>query len=109
MLNRWIERRVERFERAFGYDASYMKEILRASRRAFLRVARLQGMSRHREDVPLDAYYAVKLVTAVHEDCGPCTQLVADLAVADGLAPDTVRALVAGQEQALSDDARLGV
>jgi hypothetical protein len=107
MLNRLIARRLDAFERAFRYDASYMREILSASRRAFWRVARLQGMARHREDVPAGPWYAAKLVATMLEDCGPCTQLVADLAQREGVPAPIVRAVVAGREEEMGTEVAL--
>jgi hypothetical protein len=107
MLNRLIARRLEAFERAFRYDASYLHEILEVSRRAFVRVARLQGMAAHREGIPAAPWYAAKLVATLHEDCGPCTQLVADMALRAGVAPALVSAVVGGREEAMDAEVRL--
>jgi hypothetical protein len=108
MLNRLIQRRIEAFERAFKYDASYMKEVLAVSRAAFALLARLQAMAAYRKDVPPAAWYAAKLVATMHEDCGPCTQLVADMASNDGVAAATVRAILTGREDAMDADTLLG-
>lgn len=70
MLNWLIRRRIDAFERTFHYDMSYARELLAADRRAFMAWARVMAVSRHRRDVPLDVYYAVKLVGTVAEDCG---------------------------------------
>lgn len=107
MLNRLIGRRLEAFGRAFRYDVTYMREILQVSRRAFLRVARLQAMAGHREEVPTAPWYAAKLVATLHEDCGPCTQLVADLAQREGVPPAVVGAVVSGREEAMGGEVLL--
>jgi hypothetical protein len=109
MLNRIIERRIEAFERAFGYDASYMKEILGASRRAFARVARLESLAAYRDQVPRDAWYAAKIAATMHEDCGPCTQLVVDMARKEGVPAEVLRAVVTGADEALPAETRLGL
>jgi hypothetical protein len=36
-----------------------------------------------------------KIVAAVTEDCGPCTQLAVTMAERDGLSAETLRAIVA--------------
>jgi hypothetical protein len=108
MLNRLFLRRLGAFERAFAYDASYLREILAVSRRAFVRVARLQPLAAHREEVPPAPWYAAKLVATMHEDCGPCTQLVVDMARGGGVSPDVVRSVVAGRTDAMPADVLLG-
>jgi hypothetical protein len=108
MLNRLMERRIEAFERAFRYDASYMREILEASRRAFLKVARLEGLAGHREGVPADVWHAARLVATMHEDCGTCTQLIVDMARNDGVPAPVLAAVVTGADAAMSDAVRLG-
>jgi hypothetical protein len=108
MLNRLIARRLAAFERAFRYDASYLREILDASRRAFRRVARLQAMAAHREEIPAAPWYAAKLVATLQEDCGPCTQLVADMAQREGVPGPIIAAVVAGREEAMGAESALG-
>jgi len=108
MLNRLITRRIEAFERAFRYDASYLREILDTSRRAFRRVARLQALAAHREEVPAGPWYAAKLVATMLEDCGPCTQLVADMAAREGVPPPLIAAVVAGREAGMGAEVVLG-
>jgi hypothetical protein len=108
MLNRLIARRLGAFERAFRYDASYLREILDASRRAFWRVSRLQALAGHREEVPAGPWYAAKLVATMLEDCGPCTQLVADMAEREGVAPPVIGAVVAGREEGMPAEVALG-
>jgi len=108
MLNRLMERRIEAFERAFGYDASYMKEILEASRGAFLKVSRLGALAGHREAVPADVWHAARLVATMHEDCGTCTQLIVDMARKDGVPEPLLGAVVTRADQAMSAEVRLG-
>ncbi|MGQ0701033.1 MAG: hypothetical protein ACT4PZ_22675 [Panacagrimonas sp.] len=108
MIDRFLHRQIARFERRYDYDMSYGHELLDISRPAFLRFARVTGMSTHREAVPLDAWYAAKLVATLAEDCGPCTQLATDMARQDGVDPTLLSALVEGNEAGMSEDARLG-
>jgi hypothetical protein len=106
---RWIaRRRLGAFEKAFGYDASYMHEMLNASWKAFSHFLPVSKMSQYREDVPLDAWHAAKIVAIVSEDCGPCSQLSVQMAAMDGIAPAQLKAIVEGDEQAMTADALLG-
>lgn len=113
MVKWLIKNRLNAFERRFGYDASYARELLATDTRAFLRFARVAGLSAYRRDVPADVYYAAKLTAIVAEDCGPCSQLVVAMALGDGVDPRTVAAVVGGAEEeidaVLAEPARLGV
>jgi hypothetical protein len=109
MLRWLIERRLAAFERQYGYDLGYARDVLRADLRAFLALGKLQGVSTYRRGAPADACYAAKLVGTLVEDCGPCTQLMVAFAARDGVPAATVRAVLAGDDAALPDDALLGV
>lgn len=107
MWKRFALRKVEAFERQFGYDARYMKELLKTSPSAFLRLSRLQAISAFRRGVPLEAWYAAKLVGALAEDCGPCAQLVVDMARTHGVPLEGLKAVAEGRESDMADEVRL--
>jgi alkylhydroperoxidase family enzyme len=109
MLKWLIRSRLAAFERTYAYDASYMREVLAADTRAFLAFAKSQGISSYRRDIPLDVYYAAKIVGAATEDCGPCTQLVVTMALNDGVSPRTIEAILEGAEGATSEEVQIGV
>ena len=50
--------------------------------------------SSHREVVPVEASFAAKIVGALAEDCGPCTQLVVDMALEAGMPKDQIEAVL---------------
>ena len=109
MLKWLIKNRLNAFERRFGYDVSYARELLATDTRAFLHFARVAGISSYRRDVPVDVYYAAKLTAIVAEDCGPCSQLVVAMALGDGVDPRMVATVVEGNDAVLAEPARLGV
>lgn len=109
MVRSILHRTIRRFERHYGYDGTYMHEILDASIGAFLKLTLAQTMNLHREGAPADALHAARITTARHEDCGPCAQLVVNMALEAGVAPAIVRAVVARDLAALSIDARIGL
>ena len=104
MLSWLMKRRLDAFERDTGYDASYVREMLAADVKAVITLFKVQGMARYRKDVPRDAWYAAALVGVLVEDCGPCTQLGITMAEREGVVPDTLRAIVAGDLRAMPDD-----
>ena len=92
---RWFLRRwIDKFEHTWNYDASYVRELLDADPRAVLAVSKVQGIANYRKDVPLAAYCAAKIVGAMTEDCGPCTQLAIEMAEREGVDPAILRAVV---------------
>jgi hypothetical protein len=109
MLKWLIKKRLTAFEKQFGYDASYARDILATDLRAFLVLARSSGFGNYRRDVPRDVYWAVRLVGIVTEDCGPCTQLSVAMALADRADPRLLAAVLANDDAALTDDVRLGM
>lgn len=109
MLKWLIRRRLDAFQRTYGYNVDYARDILAADTTALVRFARLDGLTRYRRDVPLDVYYAVKLTGTLHEDCGPCTQLTVTMALRDGVSPRTMARVLEGSDAQLDDDVRLGV
>jgi hypothetical protein len=104
-----FNRVIDRFEKQYGYDATYMREILAASPSGFLKFTVAQVMNLHRENVAPEAWHAARIAAARHEDCGPCTQLVVNMALEAGIEPAIVRAVVARDFAAMSSDAALGV
>lgn len=109
MLSWLIRNRLAAFERKYGYDASYARDLLAADRKAFMTFAKLSSLGAYRRDVPRDAYWAARLVGSVTEDCGPCTQLNVAMALDDGATARTLSSVLAGQDASLPEDVHLGV
>ncbi len=109
MLKWLIRNRLAAFEKKLDYDMSYAREILAIDTKAFFAFSKVMKLSEYRRDVPLAAYYAAKVVGTLHEDCGPCTQLVVTMALADGVEPGVLSAVVAHNEAAYSEDVALAV
>jgi len=104
MLTWFMKRRLDAFERNTGYDVSYVREMLDADVKAVMTLFKVQGLARYRKDVPREPWYAAALVGVLAEDCGPCTQLGITMAEREGVNPDTLRAIVAGDLRAMPDD-----
>lgn len=104
-----INRYIDAFERDFDYDMSYSRAILSASTRGFRRFAALFDLAKHREGVPIDAWYAAKWVAVQSEDCGPCQQLLVTMATREGVSAQVIRALWQNDAQALGPELALVV
>jgi hypothetical protein len=94
-MRSWIARRMLRAtSKRYGYDTSYLEMMLKESPSAFFKFARVVKASAHREVIPVETSFAAKLVGALAEDCGPCTQLVVDMALEAGMPTDQIEAVL---------------
>ena len=69
----------------YAYDTSYMEFMLEAAPDAFAAFAAAQGMSEHRQALPVDDHHVAHVATMQGEDCGPCAQLNLRMAVEAGV------------------------
>jgi hypothetical protein len=106
MLTALLRRNIARFERTWGYDASYMRELLKLGPWALIRFGQVAALG-HRREAPPAAMAAAGLVATLAEDCGPCVQISADIAAKAGVAPQVLRAILAGDEAGMGEDAAL--
>ena len=106
MLKAMLSRTISRFERTWNYDASYMRDVLEVSPWTFLKFGLVTSLG-HRREAPAAAMAAAGIAGTLAEDCGPCTQISVDIALKFHVAPDVVRAILAGDEAAMGSDAAL--
>ena len=108
-MRNWIARRSLRaFAKRYGYDVSYLEMLLNESPAGFFRFAPLMKAAAHREAVPVEASFAAKIVGALAEDCGPCTQLVVDMALEAGMPKDQIEAVLRRDPRAMNEATTLG-
>ena len=108
-MRSWIARRLLRkYGKRYGYDVSYLLMMLNCSPAAFFKFAPVMKASAHREAVPIDASFAAKIVGALAEDCGPCTQLVVDMALEAGMPRDQIEAVLRRDPRAMNEATTLG-
>jgi len=106
MLKALLARQIDKMERLWGYDASYMRRVLAASPATFLKFGLVTGLV-DRKAAPGEALAAAGIVGTLAEDCGPCTQIGVDMAAAGGVKADVLRAILAGDEAAMGEAAAL--
>ena len=105
---RWaLKRVIDKFEREWNYDASYMRDMIDASPRAAWLFSRVTTLGKFRRDVPDEAWYAAGITAVRHEDCGPCTQLAVTMAERAGVSPEVLRAVLSDDSDAMPPDAAL--
>lgn len=103
-----IRRALGAFSARYDYDVAYMRAIHANSPRAFMRFARVAALASHREAAPKEAWYAAKLVGALAEDCGPCTQLVVNMAREAKIDHAQIAAVLRRDGDAMSAETALG-
>lgn len=103
-----VEQGLRLLERRYDYNADYMRMMYRTSPAAFWKFSALFLPASHRSAAPVEGYFAAKLVGALSEDCGPCTQLVVNMAREAGVAGDQLTAVLTRDEAAMSAATRLG-
>ena len=107
MLKTFLSRWLDKFEKTFSYDASYMRHVLRVSPASLFKFS-LGTQACDRTAAPPEALIAAGLYGTLQEDCGPCVQVGVDIATANGVDPKVLRAIIAGDEQAMGETAALG-
>ena len=105
---KWVlQRAIDKFERDWKYDASYMRDIIDASPRAAWLFSRATALGQFRRDVPIEPWFAAGITAVRHEDCGPCTQLGVSMAERAGVSPAVLRAVLADNPEAMPQDVAL--
>ena len=107
MITWLLKRAIDRFEREWKYDGSYMRDVIDASPRAAWLFSRAAALGQFRRDVPLEPWYAAGITAVRHEDCGPCTQLGVTMAERAGVSPAVIRAVLADDPGAMPPDVAL--
>lgn len=108
MLRTLLHRQIRNLERAYGYDATYLHEVTDVSIPAIFKFMLFRAMAQHRERLPRDLGCAARIAAVLSEDCGPCTQLVVDMALEAGMAPRRIAALLRGDLEQAGEEAELG-
>ena len=104
MIKWALHKAINRFEREWNYDAGYMHDMIEASPRAAWLFSRVVALGQFRRDLPIEAWCAAGLTAVRHEDCGPCVQIVVNLAKKDGVAPEVLQSALAAGPDALPQD-----
>ena len=107
MLKWFTHRYINKMERHYGYDATYLHEMLDASFPGFRRYMKMQmAPGKWSGGAPRNALFAAGIAGALVEDCGPCVQIGSDIATENGMKGEVIRALLSGAPT--DPDAQLG-
>ena len=107
MLKWLFRKQIDAFDRTYGYDSAYVREILDADIDAAIRFSKVMGLTKYRKGVPTDAWCAAGLVGTLAEDCGPCTQLGVTMAEREGVSQAVLRAILDGDTHAMPENVLL--
>ena len=105
LAHRWLRG----FSQRYQYDTGYMEAMLQHNPLLFLKFASLTLLSSHRRGIPPAPLWTARIRAALGEDCGPCVQLVCNMALEDGIEPAVVAAVVAADLAALDEDCVLAL
>jgi hypothetical protein len=99
---------LDKFEREWGYDVGYMRDVLDAGGFEALKpIMALQKVAAYRADCPRDALFAASLVAGRAGDCGPCLQLGVKMAERAGMPAAQIAAVLTHDLDAMSEDVRI--
>lgn len=94
MLKAILRSRIDAADRRLGVSSDYLKYMLQTSLTGFLKFAKVFAPSAYRAKLPAGVYHAARIVATQDADCGPCVQIVVNLALADGISAETLRAVL---------------
>jgi hypothetical protein len=109
MISWFLRRWIDKFERTWNYDASYLRDLLDADPRALMAFSKVAAISNYRKDVPPAVFFAASIIGIMSEDCGPCTQIAIDMAQRNGVDPAILRAIVSRDLNAMPFEVALAV
>ena len=107
MIKWALRRAIDKFERDWKYDVSYMREMVDASPRAAWLFSRAAALGQFRRNVPIEPWCAAGLTAVRQEDCGPCTQLGVAMAERAGLSPAILRAVLSDDPNGMTPEVAL--
>ena len=94
MIRYMFNKMLLNMQNRYDYDVGYMQDILQIDLKAFFKYMGFLGMSSHTGNLPAAPMYAAKLRAIIWDDCGPCTQLVVDMALEAKVPEEIVQAIV---------------
>src|SRR5690606_30758657 len=103
LAQRWLRS----FSARYQYDTGYMEALLDRSETAFFKYALVNLPSSHRRGIPAAPWWTARIRAALWEDCGPCVQLVWNMALEAGVAPALVASVVAADLATLDEEIAL--
>lgn len=98
----FAERNLRKMEKRYDYSFDYVRHLWHVSRGAWRRFSfGFMWFATGRDSLPADAGAVAGIVSTLHADCGPCTQITVNMALEAGVSPAILSAAVSGDLNAL--------
>ncbi|OZC03764.1 carboxymuconolactone decarboxylase family protein [Rubricoccus marinus] len=97
MLRPFLRRALSRTEASLGVPVDYLRYVADHDPAALLKFGLLQPATAHRKVLPPEVYHAARIAATQAADCGTCVQVEVNAARASGVAPEAIRAVLAGE------------
>ncbi|MEZ6001222.1 hypothetical protein [Hyphomonas sp.] len=98
MIRQFLHSQIRKFGHQFRYDVTYMHEIADVSPGAAYTLSKLPNFYKYRgPEAGLPVWTGALLASTLEGDCGPCAQLVVDMALANGADADALQACAEGR------------
>jgi hypothetical protein len=104
MIKSLLKAGFARFGARYDYDASYMSEVTDRSTAAGFRLAALSLFSQFRgPEEAVDVWAGAVLASTLDGDCGPCAQLIVDMAIEAQVRTDQLALCIQGAPEDAGD------
>lgn len=104
MIRALLKSGFQRFASRYNYDTSYMSHIADTSTCAGLRLSMLPFYSQFRgPKIAQDVWAGAMLGSTLDGDCGPCVQLIVDMAIEAGVSADRIMLCLQGNAKSAGD------
>ena len=107
MIGRTLKRLFARFGYRYGYDTSYMQNLVDSDRNGATKLALASLFTRYRFGLPPAPYFAAKIIATRYADSGSCLKLAIDMAAEAGVPLAHIRRLLLGPEEEAPPEMRL--
>jgi len=94
-------------ENHLGASVDYLREMKSKSQSAFDKYTQVIPLAAHREFISKENSFIAHMLATVGEDCGPCAQIIVNLASKEDLSPAFMDAVVQARRKDLSDEQNL--
>lgn len=106
MIKSYLKKNTAKFEAHYGYDASYLRDIIEADTKAGVLLGVTMNFLRQDFGAPAELIAAAKLRSTLRADCGPCLRLNISIAEEKGVSRDAIRTALGASDR--SEGAALG-
>lgn len=104
MLQALILRKLDSLEKELGESIEYMRYVAKSSKRLLFKFMKFGAFAQHRKAMPKTPYFVACAVAAREEDCGPCVQILMNMARKEGVPAAPLQAVLDRRPEDLPDE-----